>query len=181
MAKDEILEWCKGRPAWQQEAIRLLAGQGALEPEQIEQLARAVKITAGIEQGAMPVWPHLTEAHLKTNAQLAPVTLFGSIGPLSNIDRLAADQPPLQFAKEGITLIYGNNGSGKSGYPCRKPGGCDPARIDVQSVGHDRRSWCRQDHHRQRYSQHSRSKGGKAPAMRADRPRRQAHDRGDRF
>jgi ABC-type phosphate transport system ATPase subunit len=101
-----------------QEAIRLLAGQGALEPEQIEELARVVKISAGIEGGTVPVWPHLTEAHLKTNAQLAPVTLFGSIGPLSNIDRLAADQPPLQFAKEGITLIYGNNGSGKSGY-CR--------------------------------------------------------------
>jgi hypothetical protein len=118
MPKDEILEWCKGRPAWQQEAIRLLAGQGALEPEQIEELARVVKMTAGIEGGTLPVWPRLTEAHLKTNAQLAPVTLFGSIGPLSNIDRLAADQPPLQFAKEGITLIYGNNGSGKSGY-CR--------------------------------------------------------------
>jgi len=91
MAKDEILEWCKGRPAWQQEAIRLLAGQGALEPEQIEELARVVKISAGIEGGTVPVWPHLTGAHLKTNAQLAPVTLFGSIGPLSNIDRLAAD------------------------------------------------------------------------------------------
>jgi hypothetical protein len=95
-----------------------LAGQGALEPEQIEELARVVKMTAGIEGGTLPVWPHLTEAHLKTNAQLAPVTIFGSIGPLNNIDRLAADQPPLQFAKEGITLIYGNNGSGKSGY-CR--------------------------------------------------------------
>ena len=85
---------------------------------------------------------------------------------------LALDQ-----SRQGTALGRGTDRA----YPCRKPGGCDPARIDVQSVGHDRRSWCRQDHHRQRYSPHSRSKGGKAPAMRADRPRRQAHDRGDRF
>ena len=54
----------------------------------------------------------------QSDAASAPVTILGSIGPLKHVDRLAADQPPLRFAKEGITLIYGANGSGKSGY-CR--------------------------------------------------------------
>ena len=63
-------------------------------------------------------WPTLTKTQLKGDAATAPVTILGSIGPLKNIDRLAADQPPLQFAVKGITLIYGANGSGKSGY-CR--------------------------------------------------------------
>ncbi|WP_420965484.1 AAA family ATPase [Bradyrhizobium sp. B120] len=55
---------------------------------------------------------------MKAGNQFAPVTVLGSIGPLRNIDRLAAEQPPLKFAINGVTLIYGPNGSGKSGY-CR--------------------------------------------------------------
>ncbi|MFX6238467.1 hypothetical protein ABTF53_19805, partial [Acinetobacter baumannii] len=60
----------------------------------------------------------MTKTHLKAGNKFAPVTVLGSIGPLRNIDRLAAGQPPIKFAINGITLIYGANGSGKSGY-CR--------------------------------------------------------------
>ena len=83
MAKDEILEWCKGRPAWQQEAIRLLAGQGALEPGQIEELAQAVKVSAENREigGTVPVSPRLPRRISESNAQLAPVTLFGRSAP----------------------------------------------------------------------------------------------------
>ena len=40
---------------------------------------------------------------------------MASIGPLQNVDRLAKNQR-LRFAPTGITLIFGENGSGKSGY-----------------------------------------------------------------
>lgn len=40
-----------------------------------------------------------------------------SLGPVGNIGRLAGDQK-LSFCLNGITLIYGDNGSGKTGY-CR--------------------------------------------------------------
>ena len=64
---------------------------------------------------------------------------------------------------------------------CRKPGCCDPARAHVEDPGDDRRSGRRQDHHRQRYLAHSRSKRRGAAALRANRPRREANDRGDRI
>ena len=57
----------------------------------------------------------------------------------------------------------------------------DPARADVQGAGHDRRSRRREDHHRQSHSAHPRGEGHRPSAVRADRPRRQAHDRGDRL
>ncbi len=44
--------------------------------------------------------------------------MLGSLGPTRNVDRLASDQPPIRFAVNGITLIYGPNAAGKSGY-CR--------------------------------------------------------------
>ncbi|UFW85941.1 AAA family ATPase [Bradyrhizobium barranii] len=119
MAGDsDIFEWCAARPLWQQEAIRLLAGKPKLDEDELRQLEEAVRTDAGILSGKPPAWPTLTKTHLKAGNKFAPVTVLGSIGPLRNIDRLAADQPPLRFAINGVTLIYGQNGSGKSGY-CR--------------------------------------------------------------
>jgi len=43
--------------------------------------------------------------------------LLVSLGPVKNLARLARDQR-LSFALDGITLIYGDNGSSKTGY-CR--------------------------------------------------------------
>jgi len=115
---DELFDWCAARPRWQQEAIRLLTAKPKLEPDELDQLEQAVKIEAGIIDGKSPAWTPLTKTHLKAGNKYAPVTVLGAIGPLRNIDRLAAAQPPLKFAINGVTLIYGANGSGKSGY-CR--------------------------------------------------------------
>ncbi|MCC8968932.1 AAA family ATPase [Bradyrhizobium brasilense] len=119
MASDsDLFEWCVARPRWQQEAVRLLIAKPSLDTEELNQLEEAVKIDAGISVGEPPAWPALTKTHLKTGNRFAPVTVLGAIGPLRNIDRLAAEQPPLRFAINGVTLIFGPNGSGKSGY-CR--------------------------------------------------------------
>ena len=114
----DLFDWCAARPSWQQEAIRLLTAKPKLDAEELDQLEEAVKRDARIAAGTSPVWPALTKTHLKAGNKFAPVTVLGSIGPLRNIDRLAAGQPPIKFAINGITLIYGANGSGKSGY-CR--------------------------------------------------------------
>jgi energy-coupling factor transporter ATP-binding protein EcfA2 len=116
--ESDLYDWCAARPRWQQEAVRLLTAKPKLEPAELDQLEEAVRIEAGLTAGTAPKWPALTKTHLKAGNKFAPVTVLGSIGPLRNIDRLAAAQPPLRFAVNGVTLIYGNNGSGKSGY-CR--------------------------------------------------------------
>jgi hypothetical protein len=118
MAGGELFEWCAARPLWQQEAIRLLTAKPKLDDEELAQLQRAIKIEAGLLSEKPSTWSALTKTHLKGGNLFAPVTVLGSIGPLRNIDRLAAEQPPLRFAINGVTLIYGANGSGKSGY-CR--------------------------------------------------------------
>jgi ABC-type transport system involved in cytochrome c biogenesis ATPase subunit len=119
MASDsDLFEWCVERPRWQQEAVRLLAAKPKLDADELDQLAQVVRIEAGIIAGKPRTWPALTKTHLKAGNKYAPVTVLGAIGPLRNIDRLAAEQPPLRFAINGVTLIYGANGSGKSGY-CR--------------------------------------------------------------
>ena len=118
MAKEDLLTWCQGRPPWQQAMIGLLTATPELSESQLDDFGAALKQQHKITTVPPVVWPALTAVQLKGGAATAPVTILGSIGPLKNIDRLAADQPPLQFAIKGITLIYGANGSGKSGY-CR--------------------------------------------------------------
>lgn len=118
MAKDDLFTWCQGRPTWQQAMVGMLTATPALSESQLDDFCAALKQQHEITTGSAVAWPVLSKTQLKGDAATAPVTIFGSIGPLKNIDRLAADQPPLRFAVEGITLIYGANGSGKSGY-CR--------------------------------------------------------------
>lgn len=119
MADDKTLfEWCTARPKWQQEAVRLLAAKTKLDESELGQLEAAIRAEAGFAGGKVATWPALSKTHIKAGNKFAPVTVLGSIGPLRNIDRLAAKQPPLKFAINGVTLIYGANGSGKSGY-CR--------------------------------------------------------------
>ena len=62
----------------------------------------------------------------------------------------------------------------------RKPGRRDPAGPLVQGARHHRRARGRQDDHRQLDPAHPRRQGREPAAVRPDRPRRQAHDRGDR-
>jgi hypothetical protein len=55
--------------------------------------------------------------HLQGGGKAGPRTLLVSLASVKNLARLAADQT-LSFAIDGITLVYGDNGTGKSGY-CR--------------------------------------------------------------
>jgi len=97
MASDgDLFDWCAARPRWQQEAIRLLTAKPKLDTEELDQLEEAVKAEAGLIADKPPAWPALTKTHLKAGNKFAPVTVLGSIGPLRNIDRLAAEQPPLR-------------------------------------------------------------------------------------
>ena len=96
----------------------MLSAKAKLDEDELSQLETAIRIEAKILDGATSAWPKLTKTNLKGGNKFSPVTVLGSIGPVRNVDRLASDQSPLKFAINGLTLIYGANGSGKSGY-CR--------------------------------------------------------------
>jgi energy-coupling factor transporter ATP-binding protein EcfA2 len=73
-----------------------------------------VKYAAGVPEAKQEIKP-LTADHINKLSYDAPRAVLTQIGPVRNIDRLAQDQK-LRFSPNGITLIYGENGSGKSGY-----------------------------------------------------------------
>jgi energy-coupling factor transporter ATP-binding protein EcfA2 len=104
----ELLTWAKDRPKWQQDALRRLVLNDALTEVDIDDL---VGICLDPKTPSQPI----TSAHVAAEgASGEPIALLRIENP-TGINALAIDQK-LEFAKDGLTVIYGDNGSGKSGY-----------------------------------------------------------------
>ena len=107
----ELLDWSPGRPRWQRDALRRLVLNGELSDEDICSLTEICKSAHGLaEQESNP----LVRAHMPDRtASAAPVSLV-SIFHHRGVNALADDQT-LNFAS-GLTVVYGDNGAGKTGY-----------------------------------------------------------------
>ncbi|MBX7250190.1 MAG: AAA family ATPase, partial [Caulobacteraceae bacterium] len=103
----DILKWSADLPAWQRDALRRLCTQAKLETADVTSL---VAICKGLEK-ADP----LSAAHVRDPAASNAVVTLGALYGLSNVNALAPGER-LTFGKTGVTVIYGDNGAGKSGY-----------------------------------------------------------------
>ncbi|TAY16695.1 hypothetical protein ELH91_07840 [Rhizobium leguminosarum] len=103
----DILRWSADIPAWQRDALRRLCGQAKLEPADLTSL---VAICKAVEEG-LP----LNATHVRDPAASHAVVTLGALYGLSNVNALAPGER-LSFGKTGLTVIYGDNGAGKSGY-----------------------------------------------------------------
>lgn len=109
----DILGWARSRDAWQQDAIRRLVKTDALSADDVGALVAMVKAKHGLAE-ATPAAP-LSEADLpQQDASGNPVRLV-RLGPAQNIGLLAPTES-LDFAPVGLTVIYGDNASGKSSF-----------------------------------------------------------------
>lgn len=103
----DILIWSADLPGWQRDALRLLCGQTKLEPADITALVAVCK-------GDNPAVP-LDTSHIRDPAASHAVVSLGALHGLANVNALAPGER-LSFGKTGLTVIYGDNGAGKSGY-----------------------------------------------------------------
>ncbi len=111
----EILTWSQGLPAWQSDAIARLLQHRTLKESDKDDLYALLKSAHGIADPNHRVAMPLTAAHVP--AALAPEihTTLLAIKNLHHVNALA-EKHRLQFGSTGMTVIYGENGSGKSGY-----------------------------------------------------------------
>ena len=111
-ARGAILAWGAEQPLWKQQALRS-AIAGVVGDENIAELAKLV-ISSLDEDAILAVAP-LTEADLGPSSGTPASFQLASIADVKNVNRLAQGQK-LEFGATGVTAIYGDNGSGKSGY-----------------------------------------------------------------
>ena len=119
MAEETLVEWSEIQPDWVRDALRRHASSVGFELCEAEKDAifRNVAYSAGLDVEPLFDAEPLTADHLSRIVCDGPRTVLCSLGPVQRLNRLATNQR-LTFGINGITLIYGDNGSGKSGY-CR--------------------------------------------------------------
>lgn len=105
----QIVDWGTTRPVWQRSVLRRVALGQAFTEKDYDDLVDA--IVSGGDVGNT----HFGIEHLpQLEVDDPPVTLV-SISDPKHVNALASDKP-LTFGPNGLTIIYGDNGSGKSGY-----------------------------------------------------------------
>ncbi len=110
MALEElIVEWSKERPAWQREVMRRVASGEVLTDADYQTLVTAIVTQADGPESTFTL-EHLPQAAEDD----APVRLVEVRQP-DHVNALESNDP-LSFGSQGITIVYGDNGSGKSGY-----------------------------------------------------------------
>lgn len=107
-ALQQILEWSQTRPNWQRDALRRLVLNESLQESDIEELTVICKDP---ESSFFP----LTTDHIATTQAGSPSVALKKIKNAENINALVPNQT-LSLLPKGVTVVYGDNGAGKSGY-----------------------------------------------------------------
>lgn len=133
---DDILQWSQDRLArWQQDCLRRLFQKQTLDPDDHDDLYAMLKSSHGLpdKKNRQPV--PLAQTHLPTQTTAASPLVLVALRDLKSVNRIAAGQN-LPFAPKGITIVYGHNASGKSGYARVLKRACR-ARDDRETVHPD--------------------------------------------
>jgi ABC-type transport system involved in cytochrome c biogenesis ATPase subunit len=113
---DELESWFTQRPRWLQDAARRIIQNGAVDEKDLRELVTLCKNEVGIdglsEFKIAPVG--IPKDALQIKNDKAALRLK-AISEVKGINALAP-QKPLEFGDAPLTIVYGLNGSGKSGY-----------------------------------------------------------------
>lgn len=111
---DDILVWSATLPLWQQDALRRLFESGTLIERDFQELLHLLKAAHGVEAATEPGPVPLALHHVPAGTTGVTLRLLG-LGNLVNVNGFP-DGRALEFATDGMTVVFGENGVGKSGY-----------------------------------------------------------------
>jgi energy-coupling factor transporter ATP-binding protein EcfA2 len=113
---DEMLQWSVEKlPLWRQDGLRRLATKGGLDDTDYDHLYELAKQEHGIASAMMKVAFPFDQSHFPAEPQAEHRVTLSSIDSVENVGLIPGDQN-LPFLATGLTVIYGDNGAGKSGY-----------------------------------------------------------------
>lgn len=112
-----ILHWSKSLSSWQRTALKLLVEKGSLSNEDLDQLTLQCKDRNSfqIDKTLLLPFQPLSEVDLPVDEDSDAAVKLLEINNIKSVNALA-DGQIISFSPQGITVIYGDNGSGKSGY-----------------------------------------------------------------
>jgi energy-coupling factor transporter ATP-binding protein EcfA2 len=111
----EILGWAQDLPDWQSDAVSRLLVKPEITNEDVEDLYALLKTAHGIPDPKSRRPTKLSANQIPVADSKIGAVELRAIKNLRHVNAIAKDQR-LPFAGAGLTVIYGDNGSGKSGY-----------------------------------------------------------------
>ncbi|MBB3282684.1 AAA family ATPase [Mitsuaria sp. BK037] len=111
----EIHAWSKGLARWQQDAIAKLYGDRTLSAADLDHLYALAKSEVGIPDPESRQAQRLEDTEVAPKVDPSRLVLLTAIKDLQNVNALASGTC-LPISRTGMTVIYGENGAGKSGY-----------------------------------------------------------------
>ena len=111
----EILKWTEGLPPWQSDAVARLIIKQTLTTDDLDDLFALLKAENAIPdpQGRTP--KQLNADQIPAPAKASTHVELRAIKNMRHVNAIAENQR-LPIGSSGLTVIYGDNGSGKSGY-----------------------------------------------------------------
>lgn len=112
---NEILVWASNKPAFLKDALRRIISSSEITQADIDELVLLLKKENGdisVTLNAIPI----DNTHIPTT--VATGTVYPKLISIKDPINVCAlhNQGHLQFPNSGLTVVYGNNGSGKSSY-----------------------------------------------------------------
>ena len=108
----EILDWSSSRPAWQRDALRRLVTGRGLNESDLEELTDMCKAAHGLAEQRESV--PLDKLHIPSREEHLGSIKLTALTHHGGVNALAKDQT-IEFGP-ALTIVYGGNAAGKSGY-----------------------------------------------------------------
>ena len=115
---ETIIHWAKtDLPTWQSDAVRRLLSQDALSDDDKNDILLMLKAGAGLNDAKTPV-PIPTPVSAGAVSGVPKAKSSVTLKAIENLKSINAipDGASLHFGHKGLTVVYGENGAGKSGY-----------------------------------------------------------------
>lgn len=111
MIIEDIQQWIGTLPKWQQKLSILILENECIDEKIEDDIYKIFKIESSLEDGIIPEDKDLVD--IKKDKEFHNV-IWNGVKNIHGVNRLKRDEK--LDVSEGLTLIYGENGSGKSGY-----------------------------------------------------------------
>lgn len=111
MITEDILDWVATLPKWQQKLSYALVEKKKVTEEELEEIYEIFKVEMSLVEGNLSSYE--IQEHTYEGEDTHDIK-WRSVGNLHGVNKLKTG--PVLNVSDGLTVVYGENGSGKSGY-----------------------------------------------------------------
>jgi hypothetical protein len=107
--EDDLAAWVADRPDWQKDAVRRFCRNEALSDDDITSIAKS------LVSDSYPAAASISPQDVPGASDCGEPVTLEAVGDVAGINALLPNQR-LTFGNTGLTIVYGDNASGKSGF-----------------------------------------------------------------